>query len=116
MGVKFIYATKPKNTINDQLFFYALNKTSSLIVTYEFVGKDYKEIIDKPESYQELTLDGLCIMNKFIGKYSNVIGVEKLPDGIKFDLNRALNYQESYKKKLSTMSDPLSENKCLSLN
>ena len=85
-----------------------------LWATYQVMELDFKEDIQKTEMLTPLGVDGLCIMNKFLKKYRSKVD-PKFNDLVNNDFNRAMQYQPIYEKRLSNMSDPLSENLCLSL-
>ena len=112
----YITAYKEKNhsQLNDELFIYTLQKMSMLWATYQVMGLDFEQDIQKNKILTPLGVDGLCIMNKFLKSYKNQVD-SKFNDLITDDYNKAMQYQPLYEKRLSNMSDPLSENLCLSL-
>lgn len=108
------YKEDKHSELNDELFIYTLHKMSMLWATYQVMELDFKEDIQKTEMLTPLGVDGLCIMNKFLKKYRSKVD-PKFNDLVNNDFNRAMQYQPIYEKRLSNMSDPLSENLCLSL-
>lgn len=42
------------------------------------------------------TINSLCIMNKYLSKYSKITDMKKFPESLSLDLNKALSYQPMY--------------------
>ena len=108
------YKESSHSKLNDELFIYTLQKMSMLWATYQLMELDFEQDIHKTKMLTPLGVDGLCIMNKFLKKYRNKVD-PKFNDLVNNDFDRAMQYQPIYEKRLSNMSDPLSENLCLSL-
>ncbi|MDC4812140.1 hypothetical protein NQ815_00105 [Acinetobacter baumannii] len=62
------------------------------------------------------TMRGLCIINKFIQKYTTLVDMKKAPASLQEDTKRALSYQSMYLKKLSSDKDYLGQLQCTDLN
>ncbi|MHC3044040.1 hypothetical protein ACWPO1_00260 [Acinetobacter nosocomialis] len=104
-----------KSEMSNELLIYTVRKVDSLIGNYE-TNKDSLEndIIANKKITLE-AVDGLCIMNKFIQKYSTLIDLKKAPPSIQDSTKRALSYQPIYLKRLSSDKDYLSQLQCINL-
>lgn len=104
-----------KSEINNELFIYTVRKVDSLIGNYEIDQNSFENDIKVNKNITLEAVDGLCIMNKFLQKYSKFININKIPPNLQKDLNRTLSFQPAYLEKLSTSKDYLGQLKCLEL-
>lgn len=104
-----------KSEMNNELFIYTVNKIDSLIGSYEMNQDSFEKDIQANKKMTIDTVDGLCIMNKFIQKYSALVDMKKAPPSLQEDTKRALSYQPMYLKKLNSDKDYLSQLQCINL-
>lgn len=104
-----------KSEMNNELFIYTVNKIDSLIGSYEMNQDSFEKDIQANKKMTIDTIDGLCIMNKFIQKYSSLVDMKKAPPSLQEDTKRALSYQPIYLKRLSSDKDYLSQLQCVNL-
>lgn len=104
-----------KSEMNNELFIYTVNKIDSLIGSYEMNQDSFEKDIQTNKKMTIDTVDGLCIMNKFIQKYSSLVDMKKAPPSLQEDTKRALSYQPIYLKRLSSDKDYLSQLQCVNL-
>lgn len=104
-----------KSELNNELFIYTIRKVESLIGNYEVDQDSFKNDINANEKMSLETIDGLCIMNKFIQKYSTLIDLKKTPQSIQEYTKKSLQFQHLYIKRLNEDKDHLSQLKCLTL-
>ncbi|WP_224993039.1 hypothetical protein [Acinetobacter pittii] len=104
-----------KSEMNNELFIYTVNKIDSLIGSYEMNQDSFEKDIQANKKMTIDTVDGLCIMNKFIQKYSSLVDMKKAPPSLQEDTKRALSYQPIYLKRLSSDKDYLSQLQCVNL-
>lgn len=104
-----------KSEMNNELFIYTVNKIDSLIGSYEMNQDSFEKDIQANKKMTIDTVDGLCIMNKFIQKYSTLVDMKKAPPSLQEDTKRALSYQPIYLKRLSSDKDYLSQLQCVNL-
>lgn len=104
-----------KSEMNNELFIYTVNKIDSLIGSYEMNQDSFEKDIQANKKMTIDTVDGLCIMNKFIQKYSTFVDMKKAPPSLQEDTKRALSYQPIYLKRLSSDKDYLSQLQCVNL-
>ncbi|WP_445115413.1 hypothetical protein [Acinetobacter sp. WZC-1] len=104
-----------KSEINNELFIYTVRKVDSLIGNYEVNHDSFKNDINVNKYMSLETIDGLCIMNKFIQKYSTLIDLKKTPQSIQEDTKKSLEFQHLYIKRLNEDKDYLDQLKCLTL-
>ena len=60
-------------------------------------------------------VDGLCIMNKFVEKYSTFINMNNVPESLQQSMKVALKYQPICIKRLSSDKDYLGQLEYLNL-
>jgi len=101
--------------MNNELFIYTVRKVGSLIGNYEADHDSFENDIITNKQMSLETIDGLCIMNKFIQKYSKLIDLKKTPESIQEDVNKSLAFQPLYIKKLNENKDLLNQLTCLKL-
>ncbi len=104
-----------KSAINNELLIYAVNKTDSLFGSYEMNNENFENEVKNNKDIDIEGIDGLCILNKFLKKYSNTTDMEKFPQSLQEDMNKALSLQPIYLEKLSGSKDYLDQLKCLTL-
>ncbi|MGK9156441.1 hypothetical protein [Acinetobacter radioresistens] len=104
-----------KSEMNNELFIYTVRKVGSLIGNYEADHDSFENDIITNKQMSLETIDGLCIMNKFIQKYSKLIDLKKTPESIQEDVNKSLAFQPLYIKKLNENKDLLNQLTCLKL-
>lgn len=68
-----------KSEINNELFIYTVRKVDSLIGNYEIDQNSFENDIKVNKNITLEAVDGLCIMNKFLQKYSKFININKIP-------------------------------------
>ncbi|HFG6907743.1 hypothetical protein ACNQOT_16815 [Acinetobacter baumannii] len=104
-----------KSEMNNELFIYTVNKIDSLIGSYEMNQDSFEKDIQANKKMAIEAVDGLCIMNKFIQKYSTLVDMKKAPPSLQEDTKRALSYQPLYLKRLSSDKDYLGQLQCINL-
>lgn len=104
-----------KSEMNNELFINTVNKIDSFIGSYEMNQDSFEQDIQVNKKMSLETVDGLCIMNKFIQKYSSLVDMKKAPPSLQEDTKRALSYQPIYLKRLSSDKDYLSQLQCINL-
>lgn len=104
-----------KSEMNNELFIYTVRKVESLIGNYEVDHDSFKNDISTNRRISLEAIDGLCIMNKFIQKYSTLIDFKKTPQSIQEDTKKSLEFQPLYIKRLNEDKDHLNQLKCLTL-
>ena len=104
-----------KSEMNNELFIYTVRKIEALIGNYEVDNNSFENDIKANKNITLEAIDGLCIMNKFIQKYSTLIDLNKTPVSIQQDSKNALKIQPLYIERLSKDKDYLSQLSCLSL-
>jgi len=104
-----------KSEMNNELFVYTVRKVENLIGTYEVDNDNFENDIKHNKKITLEAVDGLCIMNKFIQKYSIFIDLEKIPESLQKDTKKILKYQNLYIQRLNEDKDYLNQLKCLNL-
>ncbi|ENU21892.1 hypothetical protein F993_03821 [Acinetobacter proteolyticus] len=104
-----------KSEINNELFIYTIRKVDSLIGNYEMDHDSFKNDISVNKYISLEAIDGLCIMNKFVKKYTGIIDLKKTPQSIQEDTEKSLEFQPLYIKRLNEDKDHLNQLKCLTL-
>ncbi|WP_336169533.1 hypothetical protein [Acinetobacter sp. 161(2023)] len=104
-----------KSEMSNELLIYTVRKVDSLIGNYETDKDSFENDIIANKKITLEAVDGLCIMNKFIQKYSTLIDLKKAPPSIQDSTKRALSYQPIYLKRLSSDKDYLSQLQCINL-
>lgn len=104
-----------KSEMNNELFVYTVRKVGALIGNYEADHDSFEKDISINKNISLETVDGLCIMNKFIKKYSTFIDLNKTPQSIQEDTKKSLGFQNLYIKKLNEDKDLLNQLQCLTL-
>lgn len=113
---KTAYSTiNSKSEVNNELFIYAIRKVDTLLGNYEVDKDSFENDIQANKKITIDAIDGLCVMNKFIQKYSTLIDLTKAPPSIQDGVKRTLSYQPLYLKKLSSEKDYLSQEECINL-
>lgn len=72
-------AIESKSEINNELFIYTVRKVDSLIGNYEIDQNSFENDIKVNKNITLEAVDGLCIMNKFLQKYSKFININTPP-------------------------------------
>lgn len=85
------------------------------IGNYETDKDSFENDINANKKISLEAVDGLCIMNKFLQKYSTLIDLKKAPPSIQESTRRALSYQPLYLKRLSSDKDYLGQLQCINL-
>lgn len=104
-----------KSEMNNELFVYTVRKVENLIGTYEVDNDNFENDIKHNKKITLEAVDGLCIMNKFIQKYSIFIDLEKILESLQKDTKKILKYQNLYIQRLNEDKDYLNQLKCLNL-
>ncbi|MDC4879835.1 hypothetical protein OFM99_01015 [Acinetobacter baumannii] len=104
-----------KSEMSNELLIYTVRKVNSLIGNYEIDKDSFENDIIANKKITLEAVDGLCIMNKFIQKYSSLVDMKKAPPSLQEDTKRALSYQPIYLKRLSSDKDYLSQLQCINL-
>ncbi|MDC5315367.1 hypothetical protein OHW94_07650 [Acinetobacter baumannii] len=104
-----------KSEMSNELLIYTVRKIDSLIGNYETDKDSFENDINANKKITLEAVDGLCIMNKFIQKYSTLIDLKKAPPSIQESTKRALSYQPLYLKRLNSNKDYLGQLQCTSL-
>ncbi|CAM0801629.1 hypothetical protein [Acinetobacter baumannii] len=104
-----------KSEMSNELLIYTVRKVDSLIGNYEIDKDSFENDIIANKKITLEAVDGLCIMNKFIQKYSSLVDMKKAPPSLQEDTKRALSYQPIYLKRLSSDKDYLSQLQCINL-
>lgn len=91
-----------KSHFNNQLFICTVNQIDSFIDSYKMNHESFVKDIRANKKMTIETVDGLCIMNKFIKKYSTYVDLRKAPTSLREDTRRALQYQSMYLRKLKS--------------
>ncbi|HGF9412202.1 TPA: hypothetical protein ACJETM_001056 [Acinetobacter baumannii] len=104
-----------KSEMSNELLIYTVRKVDSLIGNYETDKDSFENDIIANKKITLEAVDGLCIMNKFIQKYSSLVDMKKAPPSLQEDTKRALSYQPIYLKRLSSDKDYLSQLQCINL-
>lgn len=94
-----------KSEMSNELLIYTVHKIDSLIGNYETDKDNFKNDINVNKKISLEAVDGLCIMNKFLQKYSTFIDLKKAPPSIQESTKRALSYQPLYLKRLDSDKD-----------
>lgn len=87
-----------KTKTNDALLGFAGKQINVIKTAYEALGKNFTEDLDAMVSNKKSMLtiqavDGICVNNKFIAKYSKVTDFSKLPNYVKEYSEEALKLQ-----------------------
>ncbi|MCX5470046.1 hypothetical protein [Acinetobacter nematophilus] len=104
-----------QSIVNDELFIYSVNKTDSLFGSYEMNNIAFEANIKSNKEIDVDVIDGLCVMNKYMLKYSKIIDMKKFPESLQVDLNKAMSFQPTYLNTLNQSKDYLGQIKCLQL-
>ncbi|CAP00796.1 hypothetical protein ACYQIL_001303 [Acinetobacter baumannii] len=104
-----------KSEMSNELLIYTVRKIDSLIGNYETDKDSFENDINANKKISLEAVDGLCIMNKFLQKYSTLIDLKKAPPSIQESTKRALSYQPLYLKRLSSDKDYLGQLQCINL-
>lgn len=104
-----------KSDMNNELYIYTIRKIDSLIGNYEVDQDNFENDIKNNKKISVEAVDGLCIMNKFVEKYSTFINMNNVPESLQQSMKEALKYQPIYIKRLSTDKDYLGQLECLNL-
>ncbi len=104
-----------KSEMNNELFIYTLRKVENLIGSYEVDNDNFENDIKNNKKITLEAVDGLCIINKFIQKYSKLIDLEKAPESIQEDTKKVLKFQNLYIQRINEEKDYLNQLNCLSL-
>lgn len=94
-----------KSEMSNELLIYTVHKIDSLIGNYETDKDSFENDINVNKKISLEAVDGLCIMNKFLQKYSTFIDLKKAPPSIQESTKRALSYQPLYLKRLDSDKD-----------
>lgn len=105
-----------KSEMNNELFVYTVRKVEALIGNYEVDHDSFENDIKTNKKISLEAVDGLCIMNKFIQKYSAFIDLNKTPVSIQEDTKKVLQFQPLYIERLSKDKDHLNQLTCLKMN
>ncbi|MDM1785440.1 hypothetical protein [Acinetobacter bereziniae] len=104
-----------QSKVNDELFIYSVNKTDSLFGSYEMNNVNFEDNIKTNKEINIDLIDSLCVMNKYMLKYSKIIDMKKFPESLQLDLSKAISYQSTYINTLNQSKDYLGQIKCLQL-
>ena len=113
---KAAYETADQTSeINDKLFVYALGEIESLFNSYSIGGLDYAQDLKSNRLISSEAIDSMCIINKFLDKYSKKLSNDKYREMYADTLFQTLKLQSHYINILTTNADPINDSQCLTL-